>query len=180
MGNLLNEYRKRHKLDFVWSSCANGVCFFSKGGKPSLICLTSEPMRSLSTCPKCKNHKEGDIVVELVSFPGNKELSLVHDHIHPDTDLNVLVKKNIGEELNPFQAKTYKDLEVWLWSFFLQLRPIQGTHWQRFRKMQKGSKCSQVVEQMFWAACHSPAIYRFYYHSFYSVYLLGRNYLMYR
>jgi len=178
MGNLLSEYRKRHKLDFIWSGCANGTCFFSKDGRPNLICLTSEPTRSLASCPRCPP-KRGEITVEFITFSDNKA-SLIHDHIHPDTDLNAFIRKNLDDKLVPFQARSFKDLEVWLWSLFLQLKPIQGTRWQRFRKSQKGNKSSQVIEQMLWICTNTPSIYRLYYHNFFTTYLLGRNYLMYR
>jgi hypothetical protein len=181
MGSLLSEYRTRHKVDFVWAAGINGVCFFAKGGRPHSICLVSDLRIACTRCTECLLQNKETSIVEFVSFDQKGKLEIFHNHMPPNLDLNILAEIHAGESCQAFTARSSRDLEAWLWVFFLEgTKPIRGKRWQSFRRGQRGGRATKAVEQMMWVALHYPVIYQRYYSNFYQSYLLGRNYLLYR
>src|SRR5579859_2893855 len=131
MANLLIEYCKRHNTEFVLPT-NNGMCFFNHNDTPAFICLTSMrlhqqvcllsptevPIEGIHSqkliCKKCST-KESLIIIELFGRRlANRFEFLLHDHIHPDTDIIKYIKDSGHENLKPVYLKTGRDIELWL------------------------------------------------------------------
>lgn len=182
MANLLNEYRRRHKLDFVWA-INDGVCFFTKSGMLPVICVTSDNTRPVGTCKRC-NTLNTTLVAECFTLGDTDHAKecVLHDHINPDADICKLVTSNIGEGYKPYMARSQREIEVWLWDYFLQFKPFASARgWRELREEQRESNedhFDKAVTQMLWAAKTQPHIYRYYYERVYQPLLLGRKYML--
>ena len=168
--NLITEYRKRHRDDFI-PLCHDGVCFFDLNKKPNLIALTSSACRSFQTCGDCENNKDPNIIVEFFQALGNSFMVIGHHHVEPAADLTQLMRKKLGcEEYRPYFAPTPRHLETWLWRFCANS--------SRFRlKSAETDPQLKIVEQMVYAAQKQPKVYQAYYFA-HETFLLQRKYLL--
>lgn len=184
MGNLLNEYRRRHNSNFIWGS-SDGVCFFNKNRKPAAICLLTDMCRAGTVCDYCSG-RQPRFVCEVFTLNrwGSREplKILAHDHIDVDIDVSKFMSK-LDANFVPYHAKDQKDIEAWVWNFFLQLQPFSRCDsYIEFAKKQdkKDSNTMRSLEQMIWAATNMPEIFSVYYARFYQLSVIGRNYLLYK
>lgn len=183
MSNLLNEYRKRHRSNFIWAT-NDGVCFFGKNHRPGAVCVVSDPARSIQDCSKCRNGKNLLVCEIYEPFIRNHSGCIYHNHITADTDLAKILA-NINKSYVPYFAHNQKDIEAWLWNFFLQTKPfVNGSSaWMAFLQNQKKDKESNVMKllsQMVWCVEFCPYIYAHFYDYVYRPFLLGRTYLLYK
>jgi hypothetical protein len=173
MPNLLVEYLKRHKYEYV-PLCHNGVCFFD-GGSPRnhAIALTSLACRSFSTCTDCDREiAKSTIIVEMFTMGYNGSFAQVfHKHMPQNTDLTALVNKYAlydDKPLKPIYAKSQKELEVWLWKFLIRDLAYKP----------KETKPEMLdLEPIAWAAFKNPKLYASYYMA-YEAFLVNRKYLL--
>jgi hypothetical protein len=187
MGNLLSEYRRRHNSNFIWAS-NDGICFFNKNRKPAAICLVTETSRVINHCDLC-HVRQPKFICEIYSpnkFNNIGELInlLCHEHIEADADVTQVINK-IDSSLMPYYAKDQKDIESWLWNFFLQTDPFSKKYSNSFEEFvkQQGNRNSNVmrsIEQMLWTISTVPNIYPIYYQKLYQPFIIGRNYMLYR
>lgn len=168
--NLLVEYCKRHKTAFVLPT-NGGLCFFNDYHLPSLVCLTSNTPKSITTCNLCGTD-ESSMIIEILSG----SLSLIsHTHIHPDADILQYIKINFDRRgLTPVYLKTGKEIEVWLWKFFLshQHKLLNSYAWKI-----RNDESNDAYEQMTYCAMQFPRIYSTYY-TLYQMCTAGRKYLL--
>jgi hypothetical protein len=185
MVSLLTEYRNRHGMNFV-VGVDEGLCFFDVGKKPSAIVMTSSHSRSISTCRQCLSH-QGGLLTELfvhtnTHFPNQCWKLLRHEHLDPDVDLREWVNKHArdrGAAYEPFMASDDRQLEAWLWRFFVRGNPLFNRKWtykdEPFRSL----------EQMAWVIDNSgrhhnqPRLFESFYKSLFYTFMLGRKYLLY-
>lgn len=165
--NLMQEYRRRHNQDFVWSSQA-GCCFFNdRNDEPALICLTNLQGQAFSTCTQCAQSYPG-MIIELFSlaeaFPHYNLSS--HTHVGPDLDLMKIMRQR---DLFPVVAKP-RDLEMWLWKVFIKYNKIDlGTSWEKL--------CNGELDRMFVCASKFSATYQRFY-GMCQMFLAGKKYLL--
>lgn len=185
MSNLLGEYRRRHNSNFIWAA-TDGVCFFNKNKKPAAVCVLTEPIRSVYGCCSCSSSLP-KFVCEFFtpsSMLSNRRVinMIKHEHIGADTDISKVAAK-IDSNFVPFVAKDQKDIESWLWSFFLQTDPFNRYHdFDLFVKNQdkKMPNFIKATDQMVWTICNAPDLYSLYYSKLYQPFLIGRHYLLYK
>jgi hypothetical protein len=184
MGNLLSEYRRRHKSDFIWGM-TDGVCFFNKNRRPFAICLLSDPTKALSNCDRCWQ-RPTKFICEIICSSFNKKTNNInivrHEHINADEDLSKFMKK-IDAGLVPYLARDHRDIETWLWNYFVQFKPFKKPIiFDEYVKNQdkRQSGISKALDQMLWCAINYPSIYSLFYEDLYTHILVGRNYLLYK
>jgi hypothetical protein len=186
VANLINEYRRRHGLNFVLP-LDEGLCYFDLAKKPGAIVLTSSPSRSITTCRQCLKHQQV-LVAELfihtgLVAPDPVFKQVAHEHIHPDTDLRTWVNEKIGDPkkvYEPVEATDDRDVEVWLWRFFTRHNPIFNRKWtnkeEPFRSLEQ---ISWVIDK-YGKHSNYPALFEFFYKNLYYTFTLGRKYLLYK
>lgn len=185
MGNLLSEYRRRHNSNFIWAS-NDGVCFFNKNRKPAAVCLLTDACRAVSTCEYCHS-RTPKFVCEVLAHTDrlasrNIVKILFHEHVDVDIDVNKVLT-SLDPDFVPYHAKDQKDIETWLWHFFLQMRPFaKYPQFDKFVKSQdkKQTNVMRSLDQMFWSARNQPATYALFYERLYLPFIIGRNYLLYK
>jgi hypothetical protein len=170
MATLLAEYRKRHKKNFV-STTNEGVCFFDVNDLPALICLTSLSTRSCTTCTRC-TERPCSMIVELFQPTVGTYYQSYHGHCEPDSDIVKLIEKFGIKEAKPFMPNTQRDLEIWLWRFFVSSGRVRLHASKR-----ESIKELQTLEEMATVAMRYPKSFSTYY-SMFETFLLGRKYLM--
>lgn len=186
MGNLLNEYRRRHNSSFIWAS-NDGVCFFNKNRKPAAVCLLTDVCRAVVSCELCHT-KNPKFVCEVLA-PKDSAYSvgffkiLRHEHVGVDIDVNKILT-NLDSKFVPYYAKDQKDIETWLWQFFIQMQPFAKSQYQ-FNKFVKSQDKRQTgvmrsLDQMFWTIECFPSVYSIFYDRLYLPFIIGRNYLLYK
>jgi len=184
MGSLLEEYRKRHGIESVWP-VNEGVLFFNRKGKPSLIAITSSFSKGFHVCPACPKNTDA-IVLEVFSpyhFPHTIQ-RVVHTHMPPDADLLQYIRKHVsgGDGHEPYVSKGERDQERWAWEFFLQSQPFdQIDIWKTILEQQKKSEENpdhHWLEQAMWAVEAHPEAFRNFYLGVYSLSLVNRRYIL--
>jgi hypothetical protein len=91
--------------------------------------------------------------------------------------------KKIDPELVPYLAKDHKDIEIWLWNYFIQSKPFKKPlAFDDYVKNQdkRQNNISRALDQMLWCAINQPSAYSLFYEDMYTHILVGRNYLLYR
>ena len=174
MASLMAEYHARHGQK-VLLPVDEGVCFFthSKSPRNKIICLTSSQTKNFTTCRECES-KRG-IILELFATTGKSvpavEL-ILHRHVE-DNDMNLLSYVNaiVGQEYDPYCAKTENDLEVWLWNVFIDAHSSLST-------IKKAKTQSQCVDQMLICANKHPKIFELFYNTMYCTFILNRKYML--
>lgn len=185
MGNLLSEYRRRHNSNFIWAS-NDGVCFFNKNRKPAAVCLLTDACRAVSSCDFCHS-RQPKFVCEVVEPAERFHMRyliklLFHEHVEVDIDV-AKVMGSLDDSYVPYHAKDQKDIETWLWHFFLQTRPfVKYPQFEQFAKEQdkKQSNVMRSLDQMLWTASTLPSTYAIFYERMYLPFVVGRNYLLYK
>lgn len=178
--NLLTEYYRRHGVNYLLPTNESYVFFEDCHETPMLVCLMSTHPRNYNTCYRCQHGSSG-IIVEV--FSPNRETPLLltsHIHIKPDDDLLTKVINNFDCSFSPFYAKNYRDIEVWLWRFFISHNRYKSSRsWIAISESIK-SKDEYLIatEQMASCALKNPKVYHSYYTMYQSV-VSGRNYLLY-
>jgi hypothetical protein len=196
MTTLMMEYRQRHNKNFILPAQAGllffnkevtgwckdhsrprSQCFFCKTEtteyQPALIVTTNLQGQASTTCNKCGQIYPG-VILELF-VPAISERSwerFKHFHIAPD--VNIIKALNI--ELVPFSTKKPRDLEVWLWKWYLLHREMSNTQsiaWNKYLSKQK----NEDLENMAWCAMKMPSFYSSY-QNLCQFFLLGRKYLL--
>ncbi len=183
MTSLITEYRKRHGLKCIMS-VDEGVTFFDSNKKPSAIVMTSSHSRSVTNCRQCLSHS-GGLIGELFVHTGQcypkQVCQLVrHEHMEADVDLHSWANKHATgiSELQPFIPSEDKELDCWLWQFFIRNNPIY------LRKWTNKNEIARSMEQIAWTIDSSKmpnnsrqfeAFYKYFYYTF----LLGRKYTIY-
>lgn len=184
MTSLITEYRKRHGLNCVLSM-DEGVTFFDAGKRPAAIVMTSSHSRSVTNCRQCLSH-EGGLIGELFvhtgqSYPHPTFKMVRHEHIEADIDLRAWANRYAGEKeaLEPYIAPSDRDVECWLWRFFVRNN-------QSFaRKWQNKDEPFRSLEQIAWAIDNSgthqsqPRVFEAFYKTLYYTFRLGRKYTIY-
>jgi len=184
MASLIQEYRERHGMNFVLAA-DEGVCFFDSGKKPGAIVLTSSHSRNITTCRGClKPH--GGLVAELFvqtgrAYPEATYRLFRHEHVDPDIDLRTWVNETIKakDSYQPFAADNDRDLECWLWRFFIRHNPMFARRWANKEEPLRS------LEQMAWAVNNTsqhtshPRLFEGFYKGLYYTFMLGRKYLLY-
>lgn len=193
MSNLLEEYRRRHGIQSV-CPVNEGVLFFEKDAKPSLVVLTSSFTKHALTCPKCPSSPDA-IALEifgLASFP-NCISSLSHSHILPDSDLLEYVRNHLtsGDRYIPYISKGERDQERWLWDFFQRTNVFSYSasvmfSWKRFLSCRQ--KLSEMYEDVstevnwldeaMFMATNFPSYFEVFYNMIYSRFLINRHYIL--
>jgi hypothetical protein len=182
--SLITEYRKRHGLTCVMS-VDEGVTFFDSNKKPSAIVMTSSHSRSVTNCRECLGHK-GGLIGELFVHTGQHHPKQVyrlarHEHIEADVDLCAWANKHNpgGSKLEPFTPSSDREVECWLWQFFIRNNPAY------LRKWANKEEPLRSIEQMAWTIDNSgnypnqPRTFECFYKSLYYTFLLGRKYTIY-
>lgn len=190
--NLLSEYCKRSKNNFVIPT-NDGICFFNEHNRPAIIGTTSVLPKAKQICYKCKILESNDpfaaktteyeksvIIVEL--FVPDKYCGYSADrHFHVSADSDVLKEiSNYGYgNVEPVHLNHGRDIEIWLWNFFLFHSPIRrSADWDRFLSSQKtNTQPLKCYEQMAHCAINYPKIYEQYY-NIYQSFVPGRKYLL--
>ena len=186
MANLINEYRRRHGLNFVLP-LDEGLCYFDLAKKPGAIVTTSSPSRCATTCRQCLKHQPS-LIAELFVHTGSAAPNAVykqvaHEHVAPDTDLRSWVNQKIGDGkkvYEPVEAMDDREVECWLWRFFVRHNPVFNRKWANKEEPLRS------LEQIAWVidkyGKHStyPALFEFFYKNLYWQFTLGRKYLLYR
>lgn len=175
--NLITEYCNRHNTEFLIPT-NNGVLFFNDYKRPALICLTSNTPKAFTACPLCAS-EETLMTVEL--FAPGKDSSfthVAHHHVHPDTDLLQHINKQAGIDLKPVRLTSSRDMECWLWSFFLfHHRLRRSRNWMAWREqLEITCEVSRTYAEMTHCAVKFPRYYANYY-TIYQTFTVGRKYL---
>jgi len=185
VASLIQEYRERHGMNFVLA-VDEGLCFFDVSRKPAAIVLTSSPSRNITTCRECLLPR-GGLIAELFVLTGQPYPSQTyklakHEHINPDTDLRWWVNDVLkGKEgtYEPFIATNDRDIECWLWRFFIRHHPLFQKKWAN------KDEPFRSLEQMAWTINNSgqhnsqPRLFEGFYKTLYYTFMLGRRYLLY-
>lgn len=182
--SLVTEYRKRHGITCVLS-VDEGVTFFDANKKPAAIVLTSSHSRSVTNCRQCLQHK-GGLIGELFVhnnqfFP--KDVCQLHRHEHVEADVDLCAWANANAPgkaiLEPFTASSDRELECWLWQFYIRNNPAY------LRKWSNKEDPARSLEQMAWTVDSSGnsqgdlRLFESFYKSIYYTFLLGRRYTIY-
>jgi len=205
MSGLLEEYRRRHKLDSV-VPINEGRLFFNIDDKPGFIALTSSYTKASRCCLDC--YKQSDcITLEIFTISIYPECSRTAAHIHlkPDEDILEQISK-IQDQLFPFDGQEHnikpvivtneRMQEMWLWEWFQSLNPFvfnrlnsyirskSSSVEKQYKKLlsdQKRKKTSAEVaffEQVMWFCQHSPNELQTFYNELYSLCMIGRKYIL--
>lgn len=185
MASLIVEYRKRHGLACVMS-IDEGVTFFDVNKKPFAIAMTSSHSRSVTNCRECLNTTGGligELFVHTGKFYPKQTYNMIrHEHLEPDVDLCVWANKyaSCKSKLEPFIPSSDRELECWLWQFFIHNNPIF------LRKWHNRDEPMRSLEQIAWTIGNSGVNYKnnsqlfeYFYKNVYYTFLLGRRYTIY-
>ena len=179
----MQEYRERHGMNFVLS-VDEGVCFFDQNKKPAAVVLTSSHSRNITTCRQCLRH-QGGLIAELFTltgkaFPEHVYKLTTHEHIDADLDLRKWVNDNLktgSGTYEPVVAASDRELECWLWRFFIRHNPALPKKWANKEEPFRS------LEQMAWAINNKysgmPKLFEGFYKNLYYIFMLGRRYLIY-
>jgi hypothetical protein len=104
-----------------------------------------------------------------------------HEHIEADVDLCAWANANTpgGAKLEPFIAASDRELECWLWQFFIRNNQTYVRKWANKDEPQRS------LEQMAWTVDGSgdhqcqPRLFESFYKTIYYRFLLGRRYTIY-
>jgi hypothetical protein len=181
--NLLVEYCRRKGIDYV-PTHDNGVCFFNKEHKPTYICTLSMIPKANHTCLKCLT--DNDIIVEVFSgtmtrpsdvFSSNGECYNLDSHEHLSINADVLkYLKSKLENVQPVYMKNAKDIERWMWQFFLANCNTSKAFKKWIEQHETTQEPLRTHEQMFRCASRHPGAFSLYY-SLYQGFV-GRRYLL--
>lgn len=171
MANLFDEYCKRHHL-----KCAlpinDGLFFFNSLNKPALICLTGNSPRTYSYCSACKTP---NIAVEFFTPDRDEGYEhIYHAHVDPDLDILAYTKKHISKTAEPVYLKEEKEIECWLWNFFLLNSRLRLS--SSFKLWSSIQPTINPYEQMAWCAMKAPMVFNSYY-NLYQTFTAGRKYI---
>lgn len=161
----------------------DGLCFFNDHKRPGLIALTSTSPKSHQTCYRCGSESSW-VILELF-IPNRDDIftCVFHDHIHPDANLVKEVRAaacNTNVEIaTPVYLKNGRDIEVWLWSFFLfHSRLRRSRNWVNWVDQQTTTaEPLRSYEQMVNCAMNHPKVFNLYY-TMYQTFVPGRKYLL--
>lgn len=172
--NLLTEYRKRHRGDFIWA-VEEGAVFYSLNNIPELVLLSSSHSRCLQTCSRCETHVSG-VILEL--FKGEDLIC----HIHQPPDCNITrFMTNLGyTEHKPFIPKSEQEAEMWLWDYYLKLVGRISSGFDSLTRKKGLNNKERFCEQLLWMIDYSPHHFSTFYNKFYCNFLVGRKYLLMR
>lgn len=182
MTSLITEYRKRHGLSCIMS-VDEGVTFFDSGKKPTAIVMTSSLSRTVTNCRACLAHKGGligEVFVHTGKCHPEPTFRLArHQHIEADIDIRAWANEHAGPGLEPMVARSDRDIEAWLWRFFIRNNPVFARKWAN------KDETLRAIEQMAWAVDNSgshqgqPRVFDSFYKNLYYTFILGRRYTIY-
>jgi len=180
MSNLLEEYRRRHRIPSVWP-VNEGMLFFDFKKKPGLIAITSSFSKSVHACPACPENTEA-IVLEIFRsyrFPHCVQ-RVIHTHMPPDADLLQYVRNHVpkGDKFDPYISPGERNQERWLWEFFLQSNPLSSKAHEQMAKLPCERPDLLWLEQAIWMMNRQPEQFRTFYQNVYSICMVNRRYIL--
>lgn len=178
MANLMTEYFRRHGDQHVMAT-NDGICVFNEHKRPAMIALTSIAPKSLSCCANCAYPERG-IAIEILEPSRDQPFALTsHLHVPPDTDIKKYIISNGYNNYCPVYLKNNRELEIWLWNFFLfHSRLRRSRNWAKTCSEQSETdEPTRTYEQMAQCAILWPKYFAQFYIMYQTV-VSGRKYLI--
>lgn len=205
MSGLLEEYRKRHAIDYV-CGINEGRLFFNIDDQPAFIVLTSSYTKCFRSCSACYE-KSDCVTLEVFSANLFPECARIVTHVHLNPDESILDQVNKShqtlfpftsgtEKITPFVANSERSQEMWLWNLFNSLSPLDSPYFNQdeFSSSTRAGKAFKKIvqdqikkkidpelmfqEQVMWYSKNAPALLQTFYNDLYSLCMIGRKYIL--